>query len=235
MNDLAALEARLGLTFHDPALLRRALTHRSYLNEYPDDVNGDNERLEFLGDAALDFIVGAYLYRRFPDLPEGELTALRAALVRARTLADFARQLELGAHLRLGHGEAETGGRRRTATLCAAFEAVIGAVYVDQGLERLQPWLERLLEPALERIRAQALHKDAKSEFQVWAQSQFNVTPHYALVAAEGPDHAKLFTMRVMIADEIWGEGQGPSKQAAAQAAAWAALDKAAATEARAS
>jgi ribonuclease-3 len=226
MEDLFALEERLGVDFADYGLLRRALTHRSYLNENPDENLEDNERLEFLGDAVLDFVVGAYLFRRFPNMDEGGLTALRAALVRTKTLAEFAREVGIGANLRLGYGEDESGGRERTATLCAAFEAVVGAIYLDQGLEAVQHLVDRLADPALERIMAKSLYKDAKSEFQVWAQGRHNVTPHYEVIAEEGPDHAKVFTVQVMLDHDVWGVGRGRSKQAAAQAAAEVALIK---------
>jgi ribonuclease-3 len=224
MEELLALEKRLEVDFADYALLARALTHRSYLNENPDAKLKDNERLEFLGDAVLDFVVGAYLYHHFPEFDEGELTSLRAALVRTKTLANFARQLGIGACLRLGYGEAESGGRERNPTLCAAFEAIVGAVYLDQGLAPVQSLLGRLIEPALERIMAGSLHKDAKSEFQVWAQGEHNITPSYHVIHEEGPDHAKVFTVEVRLGDESWGVGQGGSKQIAAQAAAKAAL-----------
>jgi ribonuclease-3 len=219
-DDLRELEARLEVDITDYGLLQRALTHRSYLNESQEAGLEDNERLEFLGDAVLDFVVGAYLYERFPDMDEGELTALRAALVRTRTLAGFARQLELGQSLRLGFGEAGSGGRERTPTLCAAFEAVVGAVYLDQGLEAVTGLMARLMEPELQEILDKSLHKDAKSEFQVWAQGERNITPTYRVVAEEGPDHAKIFTVEVLLDDQAWGSGKGRSKQAATQAAA---------------
>lgn len=224
MDELQSLEARLGFSFDDYSLLSRALTHRSYLNENPESILEDNERLEFLGDAVLDFVVGAYLYHRFPEMDEGDLTSLRAALVRAETLADFARTLEIGRYLRLGFGEAETGGRDRTPILCAAFEAVVGAIYLDQGVEPVRKLIEPLIGPALVQIRARSLHKDAKSEFQVWAQKYFNKTPRYTVVDSKGPDHAKTFTVQVLVGDESWGEGSGRSKQIAEQAAATAAL-----------
>ena len=224
MGDLLALEARLGVDLTDYDLLSRALTHRSYLNENPRADLQDNERLEFLGDAVLDFVVGAYLYQRFPEMDEGGLTALRAALVRTETLATFASELGVGECLRLGIGEAESGGRERPPTLCAAFEAVIGAIYLDRGLAAVRPLVERLAEPALERIMAQSLHKDAKSEFQVWAQGEFNITPRYRVIDARGPDHAKTFTVEVVVGEDVWGVGRGSSKQTAAQAAAEMAL-----------
>ncbi|MGD2079399.1 MAG: ribonuclease III [Chloroflexota bacterium] len=227
MNDLPSIEEALGIKFKDYSLLSRALTHRSYLNENPGEALEDNERLEYLGDAVLDFVVAAYLYHRFPEMREGELTMLRAALVRTRTLAEIARELSLGDNLRLGHGEAESGGRQRIANLCAGFEAVVGALYLDQGLTAVEPWVHQLIGPQLQQIIAQAAHRDAKSEFQIWAQSRYNATPTYEVLAHEGPDHDKTFTVAVLVEDQTWGVGQGGSKQKAAQAAASAAMDKA--------
>lgn len=226
MNELHELEGRLQIRFNDYSLLLRALTHRSFLNENPHEVLEDNERLEFLGDAVLDFVVGDYLYNHFPEMDEGGLTKLRAALVRTESLAQFARDLDLGAGLRLGYGESENDGRNRTATLCAAFEAVVGAIYLDQGLGRVATFMQRLLPSTLERILDQSLHKDAKSEFQIWAQGRFNITPDYQLVGESGPDHEKLFTVCVKLADAVWGEGVGRSKQLAAQAAAREAMER---------
>lgn len=226
MEDFSALENILGTTFRDYSLLSRALTHRSYLNENPDKALEDNERLEFLGDAVLDFVVGAYLYHHYPEMHEGELTSLRAALVRARTLAEFAREWHLGEFLRLGYGEAENGGRERTPILCATFEAVIGALYLDQGLPVVQQLVEALIVPALADIIEQSKHKDAKSEFQVWAQARFNVTPTYRVVDSSGPDHAKIFRVHVLLNEDVWGEGEGRSKQKGEQAAATVALQK---------
>lgn len=231
MGDYIELEQKLNILFSDYSLLTRALTHRSYLNEHPGSVFEDNERLEFLGDAVLDFVVGAYLYHRFPEMNEGELTSLRAALVRAETLAAFARQLELGHFLRLGLGEAEHGGRERVPLLCATFEAVVGAIYLDKGLEPVRVLIEKLISAVIPDILASAAHKDAKSEFQVWAQARHNVTPRYRVVGTTGPDHAKEFTVQVEVGEVVWGTGEGRSKQAAAQAAAQAALLKAEAIE----
>lgn len=227
MDQTNALEKKLGVNFHNKALLVRALTHRSYLNEKPEAGLEDNERLEFLGDAVLDFVVAAYLYEHYPELREGDLTSLRAALVQAKSLASFARQLDLGDFVRLGYGEAENGGRERMPILCATFEAVIGAIYLDQGLATVEPIIQQLIEPALVDIIALSLHKDAKSEFQVWAQGRYNITPRYEVVAADGPDHAKLFTVAVYLDEAVWGQGNGRSKQHAAQEAAAQALQKA--------
>lgn len=227
MDDYTELEANLGVTFQNSALLARALTHRSYLNENPNSALEDNERLEFLGDAVLDFVVGAYLYHHYPEMDEGPLTSLRAALVRAETLATFARQMAIGRFLRLGYGEVENGGRERTPLLCAAFEAVMGAIYLDQGLAQATVLTERLITPALQEILAADLHKDAKSEFQVWAQARYNITPRYRVVGTVGPDHAKTFQVQVLVGDDVWGEGIGRSKQSAAQAAARMAMARA--------
>lgn len=227
MGEYTELEQKLNVRFNDYSLLTRALTHRSYLNENPGAVSEDNERLEFLGDAVLDFVVGAYLYHHFPEMSEGDLTSLRAALVRAETLAEFARQWELGRFLRLGYGETETGGRERVPLLCATFEAVIGAIYLDNGLETARALTETLISAAIPTILASESHKDAKSEFQVWAQARYNITPRYRVVHTSGPDHERLFTVQVEVGDMVWGEGQGRSKQAAAQAAARLALAQA--------
>jgi ribonuclease-3 len=224
LDDLSLVEELIHIDFHDRSLLQRSLTHRSYINENPSVAFQDNERLEFLGDAVLDFIVGAYLFHRYPDMSEGELTVLRAALVRTRTLAGFATQFDLGQYLRLGHGEAESGGRDRQPTLCAAFEALVGAIFLDQGLEVVEPWVQQLMAPALDEIIAASSHKDAKSEFQIWAQARYNITPRYQVLSSEGPDHDKVFTVAVMVEDQTWGVGRGPNKQSAAQQAAAVAM-----------
>lgn len=158
---------------------------------------------------------------------------LRAALVRTRTLASFAQQLGVGEALRLGYGEAESGGRERAPTLCAAFEAIVGAIFIDQGLDVVEEWVRPFIAPALDHILAESAHKDAKSEFQIWAQAQYNETPRYEVLSAEGPDHDKIFTVAVQIAGENWGVGDGSSKQEAAQQAADSALKKAAILEAK--
>jgi ribonuclease-3 len=227
LDDLAAFQRLIQIEFLDRSLLQRSLTHRSFVNENPVSTVHDNERLEFLGDAVLDFVVGAYLFGRYPEMGEGELTMLRAALVRTSTLASFAAQLGVGDFLRLGHGEEESGGREREPTLCAAFEALVGAIFLDQGLMAVNEWVQRQIEPALEEIIAVSSHKDAKSEFQIWAQAKFNITPRYEVLSAEGPDHSKTFSVAVMIEEDVWGVGRGPSKQAAAQIAAGIALEKA--------
>lgn len=224
MEDLQELQQILDIQFNDPNLLLQAVTHASYLNENQGETESDNERLEFLGDAVLDFVVGAYLYHHYPNMTEGEMTPVRAAIVRTQSLAQFARKIKLGRYLRLGYGEEENGGRNRNPILCGAFEAVMGAMYLDSGLDAVMQRMDPLIAPALETVLAKGLHKDAKSEFQVWAQGALNITPHYETVAESGPDHAKEFTVVVKINDEAWGAGVGSSKQAAAQLAAEEAL-----------
>ena len=212
------------MVFKDRTLLQRALTHCSYLNENPDYTLEDNERLEFLGDAVLDFVVGEYLYDRFPKEDEGTLTSLRAALVCTRSLAEFAEQLGLGAHLLLGHGEDEGGGRDRPAVLCGAFEALSGAMYLDQGLDKVNAFIMPLIQPALEHIMRNNLDKDAKSILQELSQAHLGYTPRYRTVDARGPDHDRMFTIAATINGVTYGRGQGRSKQLAAQAAATEAL-----------
>ena len=225
MDDLRELEAQLGVQFDDYSLLRQALTHRSFLNENPTVAEEDNERLEFLGDAIIDFVVAGYLYSLYPEMDEGQLTMLSSALVRTKTLAGFASNVGIGDALLLGIGEAEGGGRERAPNLCAAFEAVVGAIYLDQGLQAVQKWITRMIPPALDEIIDNSAHIDAKSEFQIWTQAQYNLTPVYQVLSEEGPDHDKTFTVAVLVGDEIWGTGNGHSKQAAAQEAASFALE----------
>lgn len=226
MPQFDTLQQRLGTRFKNEHLLRRALTHSSYRNEHPEVVE-DNERLEFLGDAVLDFATGSWLYRRFPEMTEGQLTRLRAALVRTEQLAGFAARFEMGAALLLGNGEEETGGRRRASLLCATFEAVVGALYLDGGLEVAAAFVEPLLADATERILEQQGDVDARSLLQEWAQAELGVMPNYRTVEESGPDHARVFTVQVTIGGELYGSGTGRSKQVAALAAAEEALGRA--------
>lgn len=219
------LSKRLGLEFSDLLLLSRSLTHRSYLNEHLEAIE-DNERLEFLGDAVLDFMVGAWLYNRYPEMPEGDLTRMRSALVHTEQLADFARDVRLGKAMRLGRGELQGGGRDRSALLCDTFEAVIGALYLDNGIEAVRVFISPLLEKASDYILANRTNEDPKSLFQEWAQSQGYTAPRYLTRSATGPDHSKIFEVDVEVNGEIYGSGRGHSKQLAAKAAAQEALDK---------
>jgi ribonuclease-3 len=224
MPDPSEFEAVSGLTFRDHSLLQRALTHRSYLNEHPEFALEDNERLEFLGDAVLDFFVGEYLYHHFPEMHEGRLTSLRAALVCEEALARFARTLDLGDYLLMGYGEVESGGRKRPAILCAAFEALTGALYLDQNMEAVGRFVRRLMEPEIARILAYNLDKDPKSLLQELSQGELQLTPAYRTVAVRGPDHAREFTVEALIGGRMYGRGTGRSKRAAAQEAARQAL-----------
>jgi len=216
------LSRRLGLTFSNLSLLTRALTHRSYVNENP-NVMEDNERLEFLGDAVLDFIVGAWVYHRFPEMPEGELTKIRSAIVRNDQLAEFARELDLGKALRLGRGEASSGGSDRDGLLGSAFEALIGALYLDSGLGAVEAFVHPMLDQAQEYILEEI--QDPKSRLQEWAQSEKLGTPQYVTVSSKGPDHAKEFEVEVRIQGVMYGRGHGSSKQVAARIAAQTALE----------
>jgi len=224
---LESLQQALGYSFLDPDLLRCALTHPSYVNEHPEGETGDNQRLEFLGDAVLDFVAGAWIYRHYPDFHEGRMTRLRAALVRTNTLARFAERLGIGAALWLGYGEEEAGGREREANLCDAFEAVVGALYLDGGLAVVEAFIELLIGPVAEATLAAEADLDAKSRLQEWSQAKLRATPHYRIVAEEGPDHAKIFEAEVLLGQEVAGRGTGHSKQAAEQAAARAAWESA--------
>ena len=216
---------RLKLPFVNFGLLSRALTHRSYMNEHKDAVE-DNERLEFLGDAVLDFLVGAWLYNCFPEMAEGQLTRLRAALVGNQMLADFARQLDVGAAMRLGRGEADNGGRDRSALLGSTFEAIVGALYLDGGIVPVKAFVEPLLEVAVQEILAAHLEHDPKSMLQEWSQAQGYGPPMYRTINDSGPDHNKIFVVEVWVNGIVCGNGTGHSKQAAAKVAAQSALDK---------
>lgn len=224
MESPAELAQRLGLPVKDIFVLTRALTHRSYINEHP-EVLEDNERLEFLGDAVLDFVVGAWLYNHYPEMAEGMLTRMRSALVRTEQLAHFARQLKLGDAMRLGHGEDQAGGRERDALLCATFEAVVGALYLQAGIQGVEDFSRDLFEDAAAEIEIQPDIHDPKSRLQEWSQAQGLGIPHYVTTGAIGPDHARLFEVQVSLDGKLVGSGSGSSKQAAARAAAQNALD----------
>ena len=216
--------SRVNLKFHDTLLLSRALTHRSYLNEHPDALE-DNERLEFLGDAVLDFIVGAWLYNRYPEMPEGDLTRMRSALVHTEQLAEFANQIELGKAMRLGHGESQAGGNNRPGLLCDTFEAVVGAIYLERDIAGVSEFISPFLLASAEDILINHKDEDPKSNLQEWAQAQGFPAPLYVTKNSSGPDHSKLFEVEVVINNQVYASGSGSSKQAATKSAAKAALD----------
>jgi len=207
-------------------LLRQALAHRSYLYEHPDAGVESNERLEYLGDAVLTYVSSLYLYRHFPQLQEGQLTSLRAAAVRAETLAQFAQRIDLGRHLLLGRGEERSGGRNRPLLLSSAFEALIGAILLDQGLDTVTEFLQRFLPAEFEAIVADRRQENSKSRLQELTQGTMQATPVYRTVRASGPSHARTFEVEVLVKDEVAGRGWGHSKREAEQAAARAALEK---------
>ncbi len=229
MSDISLTETpeqfvkRLNLPIKNLFLVSRALTHRSYLNENKDAIE-DNERLEYLGDAVLDFIVAEWLYHHYPEKPEGDLTRLRAALVYTDQLANFAKTIQLGQALKLGKGEVQAGGRERSTLLCDAFEALVGAIYLQGGIPAVKKFIEPLLLDVVEEIYLNHLDVDTKSRLQEWAQGKGFSSPIYVLISEEGPDHQKIFTMDVMVGDQPLGRGKGSSKQSAEKAAAREAL-----------
>lgn len=214
---------RLHLPFKDLRLLVRALTHRSYINEHYEAIE-DNERLEFLGDAVLDFMVGDWLYHHMPEMAEGRLTAMRAALVSNDRLAEFARQIGLGKALLLGRGEADSGGRARMTVLGSGFEALIGALYLDSGFEAVRKFVEPFLSTAAEQVLVGNQERDPKSRLQEYTQSAGLGTPVYRTVQVSGPDHQRTFEIEVVVGERAYGRGKGPSKQTATKAAAREAL-----------
>ena len=225
MADLATFQQVLGVTFRDLSLLKQALVHRSYLNENPEFPLTSNERLEFLGDSLLTFVIAEKLYQEFPDLSEGEMTKLRSALVRQSTLARLAGSLGLGDYLYLGHGEEATGGRTKPSTLARAFEAVVGAVVMDQGFDGAKQFVLSLFQGEIHSAIEEKLAGDYKSRLQELVQARHQVPPLYRTIKEEGPDHAKKFTVEVIVADSVIGVGRGRSKRMAEMEAARVALE----------
>jgi len=210
----------LGISFSDELLLKQAFVHSSYLNENPNFILCSNERLEFLGDAILGFVVAERIYSEFPELPEGELTKIRSSLVCGETLAQVASSLKLGDWLLLGEGEDASGGRVRQSNLANAVEALIGAIYLDQGLVEAKEFIFRQLEPTLKRIKTGETIPNYKALLQELTQKIKRATPLYHLVAATGPDHNKQFTIEVLLEGEVLGRGTGKNKKAAETEAA---------------
>lgn len=223
--DLKSLEKILDSQFNDIALLETALTHRSFLNENPDTKLPHNERLEFLGDAVLELVVTEHLYKTY-NMPEGDLTNLRAAIVRGEMLSKIAHKWDLDAFLRLSKGERRDIGKARQYILANAVEAVIGAIYLDQGYDAASKLVTRDVISQLPDVMQKGLHVDAKSHFQELSQDKYRETPVYKIVSETGPDHAKEFLVGAYLGSQLWGEGKGTSKQEAEQAAARAALQK---------
>lgn len=220
---LRELEMRIGYQFHNSELLRQALIHSSYSNEHRMDKLYNNERLEFLGDAVLEVISSEYLYHKYPDYPEGKLTRLRASMVCEPTLALCTKELELGKYLLLGKGEDATGGRDRDSIMSDALEAVIGAIYLDGGLANAKEFIEKFI---LNDLENKQLFFDSKTILQEMTQGQYKEPLYYELVSETGPDHNKNFTTRVMIGGEELGRGDGRTKKASEQQAAYQAIMK---------
>jgi len=218
------LEKALDLHFQDESLLQMALTHRSFIYEKAGRGQECNERLEFLGDSVLACLTADFLYRTYPELDEGELSDVRAMLVKGDTLAKFASEMELEHYLRMGKGERNAGISQRI--LASAFEAILGAIYLDQGLEKARAYLLRHIQPLAHQIVEKRLFKDNKSRFQELAQAHDGITPIYRLANQEGPSHDREFTVEVLLGEQVAGIGQGRNKQTAEQAAASAALQQ---------
>jgi ribonuclease-3 len=221
--DLDELERRLGVAFKDRALLRQALIHKSLTNDLGESGLGSNERLEFLGDSVLGMLVSDQLYRAYPDRDEGQLTLLRSALVRASSLASWARELDLGSFVMVGRGESRAGGRSRDALLSSAFEAVLGAVYVDRGFRAARALVMRFLGQELAQIGDRQVI-DAKSRLQQVSQARFAVTPTYEVLDVVGAGHSPIFTVKVRAGGGVEAIAEGRSKQSAQQTAAAEAL-----------
>jgi len=218
-----ALLERLGLPFKQLELFVRALTHSSYVNESPAPIE-DNERLEFLGDAVLDLVVGTYVYEHFPEMKEGDLTRMRSGFVRTEQLADFARQIALGPALRLGRGELASGGHNRDSLLCDAFEAFNGALYLDSGFHTAEEFILPFIDATCDKVLSLPGLTDPKTRLQEYAQANQLGAPIYLVVGKTGPEHARVFEVVVRLNAQEMGRGTGSSKAAAEQAAAQAAL-----------
>lgn len=218
------LEKKLNVTFTNKKLLDTAFVHKSYVNEHREMKHEHNERLEFLGDAVLELVVTEFLYKNFPEKGEGILTNWRAALVQGKHLAHIATTLDLGLYLYLSRGEERSGGRKKHYILANTLEALIGAIYLDQGYRTAHDFINEFILSQLSYILEQGLHIDAKSQFQEMSQETLGITPEYRLVRDEGPDHDKYFVMGAYLGDELIAEGGGSSKQKAEQQAAAEAL-----------
>ena len=225
MSEIEKLSGILSITFQNNELIKQAFIHRSYLNEARVKIHS-NERLEFLGDSILSFLVSDFLYAAFPKLPEGELTNLRSSVVKTSTLAQIAGQLQLGNFLKLSHGEEESGGRKNPSILADTFEALLGAIFLDLGLEPVKKILKNTLFSLIAKIYKEKSYKDAKSSFQEMVQNEIKISPVYKVTSEKGPDHAKEFTVAAYVDNIKWGQGNGKNKQEAEQQAAIVAIEK---------
>ncbi len=226
MIDFSKFEKKVNVNFKDKNLLKQAFIHRSYLNENPKVGIHHNERLEFLGDAVLELITTNYLYKNYPDKNEGDLTSYRAALVNAVTLSMVSEKLGMNEFLLLSKGESKDTGKARQDILANTFESFLGALYLDQGYEKSNDFVEEFLFPEMKEILEKGSWRDAKSVFQEKAQEHFGITPVYRVLSESGPDHDKRFTVGVFLSKDLIVDGSGKSKQEAEQKAAEGALKK---------
>ncbi|MDO8560682.1 MAG: ribonuclease III [bacterium] len=224
--DISKFEAELGVSFHSQDLLQQAMVHRSYLNENPGFRLSHNERLEYLGDAVLELVVSEELYKRFPDKPEGDLTSYRAALVNSRMLSEIAIGLDINDYMLMSRGETKDVGRARQFILANAYEAITGAIYLDQGYQAAAGFISHTIFPKIDEVIAKKLYRDPKSLFQEESQEREGLTPSYEVTKEWGPDHDKHFIVGVFLGKELIAEGEGPSKQQAQEEAARLALKK---------
>jgi len=226
-KDLKELQKKLGVKFNDESLLKQALVHRSYLNEHPDFETGHNERLEFLGDAVLEIVVTEFLYKKFVDTPEGDLTNWRASLVNAKMLYEISPTIGIEDYLYLSKGEARDKNKKsRQFILANTVEAIIGAMYLDQGIEAAKKFIIDKIVCNLDQVLANQVFLDPKSHFQEKAQENRGITPHYEILEEHGPDHAKIFTVGLYLDEELIATGEGSSKQEAQVDAATAGIKK---------
>jgi len=225
LEKILVFSRTIDVPFNDARSLRTAFTHRSYVNEHRDEGGEHNERLEFLGDAVLELAVTRFLFERFPNKTEGDLTAYRAALVNTNTISDAAVRLGMNDFLRLSRGEARDTGRARQYILANTFEAVIGAVYLDQGYDAAERFIAKNIFPLVDEVVQKRLWQDNKSRFQEEAQERLSITPNYTTLNEQGPDHNKRFTVGAFLGEHLVAKGEGSSKQEAEQAAAKASLE----------
>lgn len=223
-HNIDTFSQAIGIEFKEPKLLHTAFTHRSYVNEHRGEYVEHNERLEFLGDAVLELVVTRFLFEKYPTKTEGDLTAYRAALVNTNTIGEAATKLNMNECLFLSRGEAKDTGRARQYILADTFEAVIGAIYLDQGYDAASEFIAKHIFPLVDEVVAKRLWQDSKSLFQEKAQEHVSITPSYAIVNEVGPDHDKQFTVGAFLGTEEVAQGKGRSKQEAEQEAAAAAL-----------
>ncbi len=226
MNRYEEITKKIGIEFKDKKLLKTAFTHRSYLNENRGKGLKNNERLEFLGDAVLELIISSFLFKNYPDKTEGDLTSIRAAIVRTESLAEESRRLDIGQYLKMSKGEEDSGGQDKEYLLANLYESTLGAIYLEHGYNTCEDFVSRTLLKKVDRIISQKLFIDPKTKVQELMQSKFKVTPTYEILKEDGPDHDKVFTVALLMGEKKLSEGHGHSKQKAEEDAAKNAIDK---------